>query len=242
MKNTLIFVLIACLSFKTWASIEVAYQSFLELNYSYTNTFDSVLTKQHSIKNENTTKHSSYIYCLHHKKGQCVRLKSKTKTQYFFSTNSGYYLYTNKLKSPLKVSGAYQVEEFEIQDLLKIDFKNEYAIVEINENIITLERQTKKSPYRFISFETKEKDVYTLIFLDNKKNPIRKLVYHAGNVDGFPCFKQIDAYNLLFNKNVSWITESIQKADVPSSLFAVSKIKQLTEQMENILKKAKLND
>ena len=80
------------------------------------------------------------------------------------------------------------------------------------------------------------KDVYELTFLDNKKNPVRKLVYHAGNVDGFLCFKQIGAYNLLFNKNVSWITISIQIVDVPSSLFAVSKIKQLTERMDAILK------
>lgn len=235
MKKALIFILLICFSFDVWANIETSYQAFLELNYSYTNHPEAVLVRQQSIKNENSKKDSSDIYCLHHKKGQCVRLNSNKKTQYFFASDSGYYLYTNKLTSPLKISGAYKIEEAEIQDLLKIDFKNDYSIVEIKDELL-LERQTKKSPYKFISFRIAEKDIYELAFLDNKKNPVRKLVYHAGNVDGFLCFKQIDVYNLLFNKNVSWITISIQIVDVPSSLFAVSKIKQLTERMDAILK------
>ncbi|MGP1438486.1 MAG: hypothetical protein ACTTKH_05380 [Treponema sp.] len=235
MKKLFIFIFTVCFSFYAEASIENAYYTFLEFNYSFVNTAESILTKQHSIKNENNKNNFSYVYCLHHKKGQCVRLITNTKTQYFFRADSGYYLYTNKLKSPLKISGAYQVEEFEIQDLLKIDFKNEYSITEINDNII-LERQTKKSPYKFISFMSTSDDTYELTFLDNKKNPIRKLIYHAGNVDGVHCFKQIDAYNLLFNKNISWVTESIQKVNIPSSLFAISKIKQLAEQMDSILK------
>jgi len=44
------------------------------------------------------------------------------------------------------------------------------------------------------------------------------------------------ANNLLFNKNISWTTVSIQIVDVPSSLFTVSKIKQLAERMDAILK------
>ena len=233
MKKAIIFFLVSCLLLKVWADVEVAYNAFLELNSSYTSFSEAILTRQHSIKE----KTDSYVYCLHHKKGQCVRLKTNAKIQYFFGSDSGYYIYTNKLKSPLKISGAYKVEEFEIQDLLKIDLKDEYAIVEITNDVITLERQTnKKSPYKFIFFQSNVDGIYELVFLDNKKNPIRKLIYHKGNVDGFHCFRQIDAYNLLFNKNISWITENIQKADVPSSLFAISKIKQLTEQMNAILK------
>ena len=220
-----------------------SYQAFLKLNESYTTIKETMLLKQSIVKHGDTEKSKESAYCLFHKNGQCVQIKKKNKIQYFFSSTLGYWLYTSKLKTPLKISGAYKLEEFEIQDILKTDFENEYRIAECKDGDLILERKTSKSPYKFIFFKMQEENTYSLTFADGRKTPTRRLTYHKGVVDGYPCFEKIDVYNLKFNTSEvsSWITESAKKVAVPSSFFSYSKIKQLTEQMEHILKEENKN-
>ena len=235
------------------SSSYISYVEFLSLNQAYTTIEESILTKQEIIKytKEKVEKSKNSVYCLFHKNGQCVQIKNaKKRVQYFFASSQGYYLYTNKLKTPLKISGSYKVEESEIQDILKTDFQNEYKIIEESDAQLVLEKVGGKSIYKFIIFEVGihtensfstsqnvKEGGYSLTFCDNKKNKVRRLVYYKGVVDGFSVFKQIDVYNLLFKKGeyMSWQTVSMQKAIVPASLFTFSKIKQLTEQMARIL-------
>ena len=245
MKKCLVFLIIALLACPLFAQnisdkFLNQYNEFLHLNSAYTTIEEPILIKQNIIKHsdKNASPISDNVYCLFHKKGQCVRLKDKQKVQYFFSSEAGYWLYTKKLDSPLKISGAYKVEEFEIQDILKIDFQNEYKVVETKDEKVVLERIKNKSSYKFIFFERQDDISYSLIFADSKQVPIRRIVYKTGVVDGFPCFKQIDIYNLLFQTKgmSSWCTERIKQVNIPSSLFVHSKIKQLTEQMEKVYK------
>ena len=235
------------------SSLYLSYMDFLKINLSYTAIEEPLLARQEIIKytDGKVEKSRDAVYCLFHKSGQCVQIKNaKNKVQYFFASPQGYYLYTNKLKAPLKVSASYKVEETEIQDILKTDFQNEYKIIEESDAQLVLEKVGGKSIYKIIIFEAGihtensfstaqnvKEGGYSLTFCDNKKNKVRRLVYYKGVVDGFLGFKQIDVYNLLFKKGeyMSWQTVSMQKAIVPASLFTFSKIKQLTEQMARIL-------
>lgn len=239
MKTIKYIIFLLCTTIISAEEINLpAYNEFLTLNGTYTDTQETVLIKQ-SISNYEAggkKKKSDTVYCLFHKNGQCVRMKTKSGIQYFFSSTQGYWVSNSKLKTPLKISGAYKIEEFEVQDILKTDFKIDYKPVGIEHNGLLLERQTKKPAYQFIVFEKKE-NAFELSFCDTKKKPVRKIVYHAGSVDGIPCFYKIDIYDLVFKKDSysSWLTEEIKKADVPSSLFNYAQIKQLTQKMESLL-------
>lgn len=215
------------------------YKEFLKLNAGYTEAEDSFLTKQSIIKYEKNLKpiYSDSSYCLFHKNGQCVQIKSKNKIQYFFSSDQGYWLYNKNLKTPLKISGSYKIEEFEIQDILKTNFKADYKLISYEDGIFTLERQNQKAVYKFIFLAKKDKNIFELQFTDVRKVPIRKLVYHVSVVDGYLCFKKIDVYNLIFDKDSysSWITENVRKVDISSSLFSFSQIKHLTQRMEGLI-------
>lgn len=214
------------------------YESFLAINTAYAPE-QTVLVKQSIVKRkaDAQSKISDTAYCLFHKNGQCVRIKTKTGVQYFFSSDQGYWLLTKKLKSPLKISGAYKVEEFEVQDMLKTDFKHEYRIAGSEGSVLTLERTTTKAAYKFVLFEKTDTDTFELTFTDTKKNPVRKLTYRRGTVDGYDCFREIGIYNLLFDKDSvsSWITERILPLDVPAALFTYSNMKMLAQKIEGML-------
>lgn len=220
---------------------EEDYQKFLKINAGYTEISETLLTEQAVIKYNKSLKEKDRIvsHCLFHKNGQFVRIESKNKIQYFFNSNKGYWLYNKNLKTPLKISGAYKVEEFEVQDILKIDFKRDYKIIDSKDYIFTLEKQNPKVSYKYIIFTKKDKNIFELIFTDTKKVPVKKLVYHVENIDGYPCFAKIDIYNMIFEKYAysSWITKSIKKLELPVSLFSYSQIKHLSQKMESLIKK-----
>ena len=228
------------------------YERFLSVNKAY-GSDRTVLVQQRIIKQKKNAQRknaqsnsvaskSETAYCLFHKNGQCVRMKTKSGIQYFFSSDQGYWLLTKKLKSPLKISGSYKVEEFEIQDILKIDFRNEYRIADSTDGVLTLERTSSKAAYKFVLFEKTDDEVFELTFTDTKKNPVRTLRYSRGIVDGYECFKQIDIYNLLFDKDMvsTWITEGITPTDVPASLFQYSNMKMLSQKMERLFSAAEI--
>ena len=218
------------------------YERFLAVNKAY-GSDRTVLVTQRIVKQAEDTRSAASAssvdtaYCLFHKNGQCVRMKTKSGVQYFFSSDQGYWLLTKKLKSPLKISGSYKVEEFEIQDILKIDFSSAYRIADSTDGVVTLERTSSKAAYTFVLFEKTDTDTFELTFTDTKKNPVRKLRYVCGTVDGYECFKFIDIYNLLFHTDTvsSWITERITAVDIPAALFQYSHIKALGQKIESFI-------
>ncbi|MEL3905749.1 MAG: hypothetical protein P1P65_01780 [Treponema sp.] len=243
-RRDIFFILAVCLYgavssaflFSESDQVNADYHTFLSVNRSYT-TDSTVLVKQVIIKRSRNANTADTVYCLFHRKGQCVKIPAKTGAQYFFSSDQGYWLLTKKLRTPLKVSGAYKIEEFEVQDILKTDFENSYQIISEDKGILTLERKTEGPAYRFILFTKTAPDIFELTFTDARKTPLRTLVYHRGTVGGYDCFRQIDVYNLLFDKGgfSSWSTEWIKPVDVPASLFSYSQMKALGQKIDTLI-------
>lgn len=235
-RITIIFLLFcnaAAVAFSQ-SSLTADYDSFLQLNNIYIATSKAFLTTVQVIdqKGDNLPV-AEYTYCLFHKQGQCVQIQTKSGIQYFFSTPQGYWIFNKKLRTPLKISGSYKIDAFEVQDILKTDFHNDYKIAGEEDGVLILERQTKKSSYSFILFRKTEVDIFELIFCDMKKNKIRKICYRSGTVSNRICFDKIDIYNLLFDKdtNSSWITKEIKDVSIPASLFSLSNITQLVQKL-----------
>ena len=140
---------------------------------------------------------------------------------YFLGTNVGYWIMNNRMKTPLKVSGNYQVQQIEIQDILRIDFEKDYSIKKIENNCVYLNRTNKKTIYPFLEVKKISDTQYEIIFKDKNNKDIKKAVYKNGNVSGFNCFYEIEIYNLIFNKNTyfKYTTNLVKEKKLPASLF-----------------------
>lgn len=140
---------------------------------------------------------------------------------YFLGTNYGYWIMNNKMKTPLKVSGNYQVQEIEIQDILRIDYKKDYKVITNENGIITLERTNKKNNYPYLSLEKVGINEYKLIFLDKSKKQVKEVIYTKGVLNNENCFIKILITDLIFNKDkkIEFITLKIENMNLPNSLF-----------------------
>lgn len=140
---------------------------------------------------------------------------------YFLGTNAGYWIMNNRMKTPLKVSGNYQVQQLEIQDILRIDFEKDYLIEKNENNCVYLSRTNKKILYPFLEVSKLSDSKYEILFKDKNGKKIKRAVYKNGNVSGYNCFYEIEIYDLIFNKNTYfvYITNLIKKQKLPASLF-----------------------
>ncbi len=140
---------------------------------------------------------------------------------YFLGTNAGYWIMNNRMKTPLKVSGNYQVQQLEIQDILRIDFENDYLIEKNENNCVYLSRTNKKIVYPFLEVSKLSDSKYEILFKDKNGKKIKRAVYKNENVSGYNCFYEIEIYDLIFNKNTYFVytTNLIKKQKLPASLF-----------------------
>ena len=140
---------------------------------------------------------------------------------YFLGTNAGYWIMNNRMKTPLKVSGNYQVQQLEIQDILRIDFENDYLIEKNENNCVYLSRTNKKIVYPFLEVSKLSDSKYEMLFKDKNGKKIKRAVYKNENVSGYNCFYEIEIYDLIFNKNTYFVytTNLIKKQKLPASLF-----------------------
>lgn len=140
---------------------------------------------------------------------------------YFLGTNAGYWIMNNRMKTPLKVSGNYQVQQLEIQDILRIDFEKDYLIEKNENNCVYLSRTNKKIVYPFLEVSKLSDSKYEILFKDKNGKKIKRAVYKNGYVSGYNCFYEIEIYDLIFNKNTYfvYITNLIKKQKLPASLF-----------------------
>ncbi len=140
---------------------------------------------------------------------------------YFLGTNAGYWIMNNRMKTPLKVSGNYQVQQLEIQDILRIDFEKDYLIEKSENNWVYLNRSNKKMVYPFLELTKLSDSKYEILFKDKNGNNIKRAVYKNGNVSGYNCFYEIEIYDLVFNKNTYFVytTNLIKEQKLPASLF-----------------------
>jgi hypothetical protein len=140
---------------------------------------------------------------------------------YFLGTNAGYWIMNNRMKTPLKVSGNYQVQQLEIQDILRIDCEKDYLIEKYENNCVYLSRTNKKILYPFLEVSKLSDSKYEILFKDKNGKKIKRAVYKNGYVSGYNCFYEIEIYDLIFNKNTYfvYITNLIKKQKLPASLF-----------------------
>lgn len=140
---------------------------------------------------------------------------------YFLGTNAGYWIMNNRMKTPLKVSGNYQVQQLEIQDILRIDFENDYLIEKNENNCVYLSRTNIKIVYPFLEVSKLSDSKYEILFKDKNGKKIKRAVYKNEKVSGYNCFYEIEIYDLIFNKNTYFVytTNLIKKQKLPASLF-----------------------
>lgn len=124
------------------------------------------------------------------------------------------------MKAPLKVSGNYQVQEIEIQDILRIDFEKDYSIKKIENNTVYLNRANKKIIYPFLEVKKLSDIEYEILFKDKNNMNIKKAIYIKGNISGYDFF-EIKVYDLVFNKTkyFKYTTDSVSEVKLPASLF-----------------------
>lgn len=140
---------------------------------------------------------------------------------YFLGTNAGYWIMNNRMKTPLKVSGNYQVQQLEIQDILRIDFEKDYLIEKNENNCVYLSRTNKKIVYPFLEVSKLSDSKYEILFKDKNGKNIKRAVYKNENVSGYNCFYEIEIYDLIFNKNTYFVytTNLVKEQKLPASLF-----------------------
>lgn len=140
---------------------------------------------------------------------------------YFLGTSYGYWIMNNRMKTPLKVSGNYQVQEIEIQDILRIDFEKDYLIENLENNTVNLKRTNKKVLYPFLQIKQISNDEFEILFKDRNYKNVKKALYKKGIVSGFECFSEIRIYDLVFStkKFLKYATDSIVEIKLPSSMF-----------------------
>jgi hypothetical protein len=221
-------------------------KSFTEINNAF-NGPSALLMRQRLVRmtGDNAILDESDAYSLYNNGRQIVKIKEKNSDIYFLSTENGYWIKNKNLRTPLKISGNYTVEHIEIQDIFHIDIETDYTVLNIEDETksLVLERTNNRMVYPFIKMRTlgdstKDNARYELLFLDRNKKPVCKVIYEAGYADGYYCFKTITVYNLLFDVKTfgRYITDSINRAQIPLSLFRETQMNQLISYFENTLR------
>ncbi len=114
---------------------------------------------------------------------QLTSVSQKNGDLYFLSTNSGYWTKNKKLKQAIKISGSYKVMDIQMQNLLRLDFQNDFEIVDgfqSQPDSVLLKRVNKKNSYSYLRVrkngENREevKNAFVVEVLDSnmKKNQI----------------------------------------------------------------------
>lgn len=155
---------------------------------------------------------------------------------YFLGTMQGYWIMNNRMRTPLKISGNYQVQEIQIQDILRIDFERDYAIEKYENDIIYLNRVNKKAVYPFLEIRRVAESEYQILFNDKNNKNIKKAIYKKGNISGHDFFFEIEMYDMVFNKDeyFKYSTDLIKEIELPDSLFSQN-------QMYNLINYIKQN-
>lgn len=155
---------------------------------------------------------------------QLISLGEAGAKLYFLSSDKGYWIKNNKLRSPLKIGGNYKVSEIEIQDILHIDYAKDYRVAGFNaqERSLLLERVNRKMAYSYIKIsQAASKEQFQALFLDPQQKPLREVVYEAAHLSGHSFFAKLRIKDLAFGKGgySYYVTRALRAANVPANLF-----------------------
>lgn len=148
------------------------------------------------------------------------KIEQKNGPLYFLSTPAGYWIKNNKLKQPMKIAGNYKVMDIQMQDLLKLDFENDFQLEEATETEVLLKRTNKKSTYSFITLSKNGKDYVAEIF-DSKMQKIKTIRYCASILNDKPVFTTIQIYNEFIEAGMhyDYVTLLQKEAKASKTLF-----------------------
>lgn len=227
-KFLLIFSLIFLTVYIYAGNIKADFESFIETNRFFLSSDKQYMCNQKLISYENNeVKEEQEVCSIYNGNNQIIKIKDKKQDVYFLSTNAGYWIYNKKLQNPIKVTGKYEVDEMQVQDLTRIDYTRDYEIVEESDNFLLLQRTNSKLSYYFIEFRT-DGDSYELVFCDKNKKQLKRIVYQKNSIDGADCLS-MTVYPLVFDteKYKSYIIYKITEIQVPTALFKSDKISSL---------------
>lgn len=226
------FILFIPLCFcDVWTQFNKINESFIKDETSYFST--QLLIKYE----ENKIVEKKDCFSLLKFPSQFIHILDNKNDLYFLNTPKGYWIFNKKLETPLKISGNYQVDEIEVQDILMMNFNEFYSYEVLNENSIKLTKKNKKAVYSSGILAKKifeNQNIFELILCDRNNTPIKKIIYFVGTINNKQCFNKIRIYNLSFenHKYSEYITLSLLPVKNNFSLFNPEMINALVTNIE----------
>lgn len=166
---------------------------------------------------------------------QITRISQKNGDFYFLSTKAGYWIKNKKLLQPMKISGSYKVMDIQMQDLLRLDFENDFERIEGSsaEGYVLLKKVNKKNSYSYLKLEKPGAD-YRIEVLDNNRNKIKTMVYEKGTLNGVELFTRISICDdfLTAGTRYEYITKDSKTAKVSKALFSPNYMDELMERLD----------
>lgn len=168
-------------------------------------------------------------------KYEISRIEQKKEPLYFLSTPAGYWIKNNKLKQPMKISGNYKVMDIQMQDLLRLDFENDFVIEEKTDSTVLLKRANKKSTYAFIKLMQNNNDFTAEIF-DSKMQKIKTIRYMCSDLNGIKAFTTIQIYDEFIASGIhyDYITITQEETKVSKMLFNPIYINELIKILDTL--------
>lgn len=174
---------------------------------------------------------------------QITSVSQKNGDLYFLSTNSGYWTKNKKLKQAIKISGSYKVMDIQMQDLLRLDFQNDFEITEdFQPQSVLLKRVNKKNSYSYLRLkksgeeQEEEKNVFAVEVLDSNMKKIKSIFYESSQIKGITLFSKIAIYDEFVSagSHYDYMTLDLKKLDVKisKSLFSPNFMDELIEILE----------
>lgn len=166
---------------------------------------------------------------------EITRIKQNNGILYFLSTPSGYWIKNHKLKQPMKISGNYKVMDVQMQDLLRIDFEQDFSVSEKTSSYVLLKKKNKKNTYSFIKIQRIEED-YTAEIYDNRMQKIKTIVYKSEILDGKKAFTAIQIYDEFIESGVrfDYITTARSEVKISKSLFNPVYMDELIKKLDEL--------
>ena len=250
-KSLLLILVIILVVSKLYAKLEYEYKCFKLINVALVNENKQYRVNQNlSIQTADKQLNNMVSVGLYSGNNQMLKIEDTNESMFVLSTQKGNWLYNKKLKSPIRIGASWNINNLDIQDVLRIDFENGYRLNDIvmKEELIDiahigefieLQRVEKNYLYSYVYFSKYNSDSddlqkYIMIFCDKEKKPIKSAIYTVKSVSNKMCFGYIEIQSYVFNRNVKTTCEinKIEEIKVPKVLFTASKIQELAEYLK----------
>lgn len=138
----------------------------------------------------------------------------------------------------MKISGSYKVMDIQMQDLLRLDFENDFEIDKTDNDIqsVLLKRINKKNSYSFLRLK-KNENIFVIEVLDNDKQKIKSIFYESSVLNGIELFSKITIYDdfLLEKSYYEYITTNFKVINqkISKNLFNPNFMDELIKILDN---------